>query len=164
MDKAQGKSCPISKHAKANPVASDLTRYRNRDPILQPDEERELVRRSQAGDGDAKRELVVRFQRQVLKIAGRFHGPPFEERLAVGNIGLLKAIRDFDLASNFRLATAAGMYIANEIRTFVRSHYRRWLLHGASLISLDRISDSVERHERAVERSCFPSEQAAYIH
>lgn len=124
---AGGKPCPITEHAKNNPVQSDLTKYRCWEPILTPDEERELVRQAQTGDvrtmQAAKDGLVRRYQRKLLKIAGQFYGPPFEERLSAAQQGLLKAIHNFDLRRNVRLATAVGTYAANEVRTFVKSHY-----------------------------------------
>ncbi len=75
------KALPISQHALANPVISDLTKHRWRGPILTSDEERELVRRSQAGDGNAKRRLLEAFDRLLKKEASQYYGPPFEERL-----------------------------------------------------------------------------------
>jgi Sigma-70 region 2 len=150
----RGKPCPISEHAKNNPVQSDLTKYRCRDPILTPDEERELVRRAQAGDGSAKQEIAKRYGRLLLKLAGKYYGPPFEERLAQAQIGLLKAIHDFDLARNVRLATAVGTYVRNEIWTFVRSHHRRWLLHdpGAHVSLSSFEPEAPERSDRDGER------------
>ena len=73
-----GTPCPISKHAEANPIVSDLTSHRWRGRILTRDEELDLARRSQAGDADATRGLIERFHRKALKIASRYHGPPFE--------------------------------------------------------------------------------------
>jgi hypothetical protein len=74
----RGTPCPISKHAEANPIVSDLTSHRWRGRILTRDEELDLARRSQAGDADATRGLIERFHRKALKIASRYHGPPFE--------------------------------------------------------------------------------------
>jgi hypothetical protein len=147
----RGKNCPITKHAEADPIVSELTSHRWRGPILSRDEERELVRLAQAPnhDGDAKRRLMEKFSRQVLRIAGKYHGPPFEERVATGYVGLLKAIHDFDLGRNLRLATAVGTYVAREIWTSVRSFSRRWPPH----ISLSSVkSESPERSDRDGER------------
>ena len=85
------KALPISQHALANPVISDLTKHRWRGPILTSDEERELVRRSQAGDGNAKRRLLEAFDRLLKKEASQYYGPPFEERLgqALGRVDKL---------------------------------------------------------------------------
>jgi hypothetical protein len=153
----RGKPCPISEHAKNNPIQSDLTKYRCRDPILTPDEERELVRQAQTGDDTAmqaaKGELAKHYGRLVLKKASQYYGPPYEERLSAGYAGLLKAIHAFDPARNVRLATVAGKYIALEIWTFVRSHHRRWHLHDASFVSLSSFEpEAPERSDRDGER------------
>ena len=151
----RGKPCPITNHALANPVISDLTKHRWRGPILTSDEERDLVRRSQAGGGSAKRRLLEAFDRLLKKIASQYYGPPFEERLGQAQIGFLKAIHAFDLKSNFRVATSVRTYVRNEIWTFVRSHYRRWRLHEreASFVSLESLQwEAPERNDRDGER------------
>ena len=145
----RGKPCPITKHAEANPIVSDLTSYRWRGRIPTPDEAQDLALRSQAGDADATRSLLEGFHRKVLKIASRYYGPPYEERVAVGMAGLLKAIRDFDPARGFRVATVVGKYVATEIWTFVRSYGRKW----PSQISLSSVKpEAPERSDRDGER------------
>jgi hypothetical protein len=145
----RGTPCPTSKHAEANPIVSDLTSHRWHGPILTRDEELELARRSQAGDGDATRSLLERFHRKVLKIASGYHGPPFEERVAVGMAELLKAIAAFDPARGFRLATVVGKYVGLGIWTFVRSYSRKW----PTLVSLSSVKpESPERSDRDGER------------
>jgi len=89
----------------------------NYNPISR-DEERELIKRAQAGDKNAKQKLVEVNLRFIAQQASKFATPgteEWEELIAVGTIGLLKAIDRFDLSRNTRLLTFAGRYIHHEI-------------------------------------------------
>ena len=116
----RGRACPISEHALANPVTGNLSSYRYRGPIPGRDEERELIRRAQAGDVAAADKLVRFHHRQILGISKEYHGPPSEELIDAGVRGLWKAITLFDLRRNHVLATPARTYIRNEILAEVK--------------------------------------------
>jgi hypothetical protein len=66
---------------------------------LGPDEERELIRRAQAGDKRAANELHRRFHKLILKIASetRFAALDSADRIAAGHRALWSAILRFDL-------------------------------------------------------------------
>jgi len=86
-------------------------------PISQ-EEERELIKRAQQGDKAARKKLVEVNLRFIAQQASKFATPgteEWEELIAVGTIGLLKAIERFDLSRNTRLLTFAGRYIHHEI-------------------------------------------------
>jgi hypothetical protein len=107
-------------------IESDLVRYRFRMPILKPGEERDLLRLAQAGNGRAQNELVRRFHRKVLKIAGEYHGAGFEDLVAAGILGLARAIKDFDLRRNNGL----GCFAEERIREEIRREVKRWRKRG----------------------------------
>jgi hypothetical protein len=92
-------------------VASNLARYRWRGPVPSRDEERELIRRAQAGDKQVENLLMRFFARTVLKIAGEFYGPTRDDLAAAGFNGLLQAIRRFDLSRTNGLKAYATLWI-----------------------------------------------------
>src|SRR6187397_715703 len=66
--------------------------------ITDPAEERALARRALSGDPEAAERLVTANLRFVISYVKRFqgHGLHLSELVAIGNEGLLKAVRKFD--------------------------------------------------------------------
>ena len=85
-------------------------------------ENSELIRRSQAGDEHATEELMRLNAGLVQSIAVKFggRGVDFEDLTQIGNIGMLKAIRSFDLSRGVVFSTYAVPLIFGEIRRFLR--------------------------------------------
>lgn len=85
-------------------------------------ENSELIKRSQAGDESATAELMKLnaglVQSIALKCSGR--GVDLEDLIQIGNIGMLKAIRSFDLSRGCVFSTYAVPLIFGEIRRFLR--------------------------------------------
>ena len=82
----------------------------------------DLIRRSQSGDEIATTELVNKNAGLVQSIASKFNGRgvEFEDLVQIGNIGMLKAIRSFDLERGVVFSTYAVPLIFGEIRRFLR--------------------------------------------
>ena len=82
----------------------------------------ELIKRSQDGDEAATSELVKLNVGLVQSIAVKFNGRgvDFEDLVQIGNIGMLKAIRSFDLERGVVFSTYAVPLIFGEIRRFLR--------------------------------------------
>jgi RNA polymerase primary sigma factor len=87
-------------------------------PLLSAEEERDVARRAQQGDGAARDHLVRANLRLVTYIARRFAGCglPLEDIIAEGNLGLLWAAAAFDPARGCRYSTCAGWWIKHAIR------------------------------------------------
>ncbi|HET7600871.1 MAG TPA: RNA polymerase sigma factor RpoD/SigA [Gemmatimonadales bacterium] len=66
--------------------------------ITDPEEEKRLARRAQAGDQAAAERLVTANLRFVISYVKKYqgHGLDLAELVAIGNEGLLKAVRKFD--------------------------------------------------------------------
>lgn len=90
--------------------------------ILSDEETKKLIALAQQGDEEAKGRLVQHNLRLVMKITHRFKNSGYEidDLFQVGNIGLIKAIRDFDLSRDFKFSTYAVPRIIGEIRRFLR--------------------------------------------
>ena len=81
-----------------------------------------LIARAQAGDEEATEELFRKNAGLVRSIAARYvgRGTDFEDLCSLGNIGLLRAIRSFDLSRGLAFSTYAVPLIFGEIRRFLR--------------------------------------------
>ena len=86
------------------------------------DKNPDLIRRYRAGDEFAGEEIVILNKPLVCSIAGRFssRGVDMEDLVAIGNIGLIKAINTFDFSRECAFSTYAVPLIFGEIRRFLR--------------------------------------------
>ena len=78
--------------------------------------------RAQRGDADAERTLLEQNLPLVTAIAKRYQnrGVEFDDLRQLGSIGLLKAIRRFDVTLGLCFSTYAVPLIAGEIKRFLR--------------------------------------------
>ncbi len=81
-----------------------------------------LIARAQAGDDAAAEELTRENMALVKSVARRFfeRGVEREDVLQIGCMGLVKAIRRFDLTYQVRFSTYAVPMIAGEIKRYLR--------------------------------------------
>jgi RNA polymerase primary sigma factor len=87
-------------------------------PLLTAGEEKALAQRIRQGDGQAREQMIRANLRLVVKIARGYtgRGLDFPDLIAEGNIGLLRAVDDFDPARNNRFSTYACHWIKQAIR------------------------------------------------
>ena len=104
---------------------------------------RELLMKAQAGDKEAREQLVLKNIGLVKSIVSRYiaRGVEKEDLIQIGMIGLIKAIDNFDTTYEVRFSTYAVPMIAGEIRRFLRDN-------GAI-----KVSRSIKDHRVAVNRS-----------
>jgi RNA polymerase primary sigma factor len=103
------------------PVTSDPLRLYVRQigdgPLLTREEERELARRKDAGDEEAKRKLIESNLRLVMSITRHYTraGVPLLDLIQEGNLGLIRAVEKFDYRMGFKLSTYATWWIRQSI-------------------------------------------------
>src|SRR5262252_3220428 len=87
-------------------------------PLLRPEEEQELARRIEGGDGAARDRMVRANLRLVVSIARGYagRGLPMEDLVAEGNLGLLRAVKGFDPDRGTRFSTYASYWIKQSIQ------------------------------------------------
>ena len=92
--------------------------------VLKNEETMELLRRTKAGDQEARRELIEGNLRLVLSVIQRFagRGENADDLFQVGCVGLIKAIDNFDPAQPVRFSTYGVPMIIGEIRRFLRDN------------------------------------------
>ncbi|MGA8260748.1 MAG: RNA polymerase sigma factor RpoH [Arenicellales bacterium] len=113
-----------------SPTAGGLAGYLqavNAAPVLSAEEEHALaVRYHDEEDLDAARQLVVSHLRHVVKVARGFtgYGLPLTDLIQEGNIGLMKAVKNFDPSRGVRLVSFAVHWIRAEIYDYVLRNWR----------------------------------------
>jgi RNA polymerase sporulation-specific sigma factor len=82
----------------------------------------ELIKRAQSGDRDAQAVLVKSNIGLIKSIVKRFlgRGYEYEDLFQLGSIGLLKAIKNFDVSFNVKFSTYAVPMVVGEIKRFMR--------------------------------------------
>jgi RNA polymerase sigma-32 factor len=116
-------------------------------PLLTRDEERDLARRSAAGDAMAEERLITSHLRVVVRLArsyGRF-GLPINDLVQEGTLGLIQAVRRFNPERDVRLSTYAMWWIRAAMQEYI---VRSWSLvrvgktaaHRALFFNLRRIA------------------------
>ncbi len=85
-------------------------------------EVKDLIRRSQEGDQEARDEIVKNNLRLVWSVVQRFLNRGYEpdDLFQIGCIGLLKSVDKFDLSFDVRFSTYAVPMIIGEIQRFLR--------------------------------------------
>ena len=93
-------------------------------PVIKNDKMRQLFAEMQAGNREAREELIYGNLRLVLSVIQRFHnrGEYVDDLFQVGCIGLMKSIDNFDLSQNVRFSTYAVPMIIGEIRRYLRDN------------------------------------------
>ena len=99
----------------------DLKRY----PPLSRKEEETLIKCIREGDPQAKSRLILSNLRFVVSVAKRYkfiNEVPFEELIAVGNLGLMRAAKRFNHDRNVRFISYAVWWIRQAIIQAISIH------------------------------------------
>jgi RNA polymerase primary sigma factor len=90
----------------------------NETPLLNADQEKQLARRIETGDNDARDQMVRANLRLVVNIARGYTGKGLglQDLIEEGNLGLLRAVEGFDPGMNTRFSTYASYWIKQSIK------------------------------------------------
>ena len=91
---------------------------------LKPGETEDLLRRSRAGDREARKRLIEGNLRLVLSVVQRFagRGENPDDLFQVGCVGLLKAIQNFNPELDVKFSTYGVPMISGELRRYLRDN------------------------------------------
>jgi RNA polymerase sigma-32 factor len=96
-------------------------------PFLSQEEEYELgMRLKKNNDLEAAKKLILSHLKLVMKIARSYsgYGLPQSDLVQEGNIGLMKAVKKFDVDRGVRLVSYAMFWIKAEIQEYVVRNWR----------------------------------------
>ena len=107
---------PMSRDS-AFDMASYLDATRDYD-LLSAAEEKALSEAIGRGDRDARSRMIHANLRLVIRVAREFRGRglPLEDLVSEGNLGLIRAVKDFDPRFGTRFSTYASYWIKQSIR------------------------------------------------
>ena len=109
------------------PTLAGFLQVANSAPVLSSEQETKLAKRFRDHeDVDAARELVVSHLRHVVHVAKGFtgYGLPVADLIQEGNIGLMKAVKNFDPDRGVRLVSYAVHWIKAEIYEYVLKNWK----------------------------------------
>ncbi len=117
-DESEGDEAPAA--AKAESTQDPLKLYVRAigdGPLLTAAEERELARRKDEGDEEAKKRLIECNLRLVMSITRNYTkaGVPLLDLIQEGNLGLIRAVEKFDYKLGFKLSTYATWWIRQSV-------------------------------------------------
>jgi RNA polymerase primary sigma factor len=112
---------PRPHRQRSDAVQSPLETYLreiNATPLLNADQEKELARRIEGGDREARDRMVRANLRLVVNIARGYTGKglSLQDLIEEGNLGLLRAVKGFDPSMNTRFSTYASYWIKQSIK------------------------------------------------
>jgi RNA polymerase primary sigma factor len=106
-----------AEHAPAEDPLKLYVRQIGSGALLTREEERELARRKDAGDEEAKRRLIESNLRLVMAITRNYTkaNVPLLDLIQEGNLGLIRAVEKFDYKLGYKLSTYATWWIRQAI-------------------------------------------------
>lgn len=110
-------------------------------PLLTTEEEVELAKRIEAGDEEARKKFCESNLKLVISIAKKYinYGIPLLDLIQEGNIGLMKAIDNFDYRKGHKFSTYATYWIRQAIRIAVKNQSRLIRLPENINIKVNRV-------------------------
>ncbi|MGC9337686.1 MAG: sigma-70 family RNA polymerase sigma factor [Candidatus Cloacimonadia bacterium] len=117
-------------------------------PTLSRAEERELIKRAQAGDQEAMNKLIESNLKFVVKVASKFQGQglSLSELISEGNLGLIKAIKRFDLSRNTKLITYAVWWIQQAIQSAILEKNKLIRIPAKTVSTIGKLEEARRKH------------------
>ena len=136
----------VGTKARGNTDGNPVRRYFDEveaGPLLSREEEKELAKRIEQGDEEAREKLASANLRLVISIAKKYrgYGLDFLDIIQEGNIGLMKAIDKFDWRKGYKFSTYATWWIRQSILKALNNESRTVRV-PSHVTSLNRKIDS----------------------
>lgn len=119
--------------------------------LTEQEEQTLLLKYQQDNDIEAIRQLVISQLKYVIYIANKYknYGLPEEDLVQEGNIGLMKAIKKFDLTKKVRLYTYTSIWIKAEIQTYICNNWK--IIKASTKKALKTLFFNFRKLEREAE-------------
>ncbi len=134
-------------------------------PLLNGDEEKELAKRIEKGDEDARKKLTQANLRLVVSIAKRYVGRSRHLTLLAliqeGNLGLSKAVEKFDYRRGYKFSTYATWWIRQAITRALADQARTIRIPVHMVETISKYQQVKRRLVQDLGREPLPEEIAA---
>ncbi len=134
-------------------------------PLITADEEKQLARRIEEGDEDARKKLTQANLRLVVSIAKRYVGRSphltLLDLIQEGNIGLFKAVQKFDYRRGYKFSTYATWWIRQAITRALADQARTIRIPVHMVETISKYQQVKRRLLQDLGREPLPEEMAA---
>ncbi|MDR2414848.1 MAG: RNA polymerase sigma factor RpoD/SigA [Odoribacteraceae bacterium] len=122
--------------------------------VLTPEQEVELSNRSRNGDEEARETLVMSNLRFVVSVAKQYQnqGLSLEDLINEGNMGLIRAVENFDETRGFKLISYAVWWIRQAIVQAIAEHARLIRLPSNKISWINRVNRCYFKLEQEFQR------------
>ena len=130
--------------------------------VLKNEETMELLRRTKAGDQEARRELIEGNLRLVLSVIQRFasRGENADDLFQVGCVGLIKAVEKFDYTKGYKFSTYATWWIRQAITRAIADQARTIRIPVHMVETINRLVRTQRQLVQKLGREATPEELA----
>jgi len=153
-----------SQHAKIDSVQMYLKEI-GKVSFLTAEEEKELARRIEKGDEEAKKKLAQANLRLVVSIAKKYIGRSpnltLLDLIQEGNLGLFRAVEKFDWRKGYKFSTYATWWIRQAITRALADQARTIRIPVHMIETLSKFSQARKRLLQNLGREPLPAEIAA---
>ncbi len=134
-------------------------------PSLKHEEIARLFRKYRRGDAVAKKRIIEANLRLVIHIAKRYtHASiPFQDLVAEGNLGLIRAVEKFSLSRGCQFSTYATWWIKQSIERAIINQSKPVRLPAHICLKISRIVKVIKELNQTLGREPTPEEIAQHI-